>query len=60
MEEDKLELAKSLEAKAAAKGVKLILPTDVVLADKFSADANTKVAPLPSRLPSIAPAPPPP
>ena len=43
MEEDKLELARSLEAKAAAKGVKLILPTDVVLADKFSADANTKV-----------------
>jgi len=44
VEEDKLELAKSLEAKAAAKGVKIILPTDVVLADKFSADANTKVA----------------
>ena len=54
VEEDKLELAKSLEAKAAAKGVKIILPTDVVLADKFSADANTKVSrpprrPIPSR-----------
>ena len=44
VEEDKLELAKSLEKKAAEKGVKFILPTDVVLADKFAADANTKVA----------------
>jgi len=44
VEEDKLELAKSLEAKAKARGVKLILPTDVVLADKFAADANTKIA----------------
>merc|ERR1740138_1302412 len=26
------------------KGVNFILPTDVVLADKFAADANTKVA----------------
>ncbi len=43
VEEDKIELAKSLEAKAKAKGVKLILPTDVILADKFAADANTKV-----------------
>jgi len=44
VEEDKIDLAKELEAKAASKGVKLILPTDVVLADKFAADANTKVA----------------
>eukprot|EP00291_Cryptomonas_curvata_P017123 CAMPEP_0172171806 /NCGR_PEP_ID=MMETSP1050-20130122/12097_1 /TAXON_ID=233186 /ORGANISM="Cryptomonas curvata, Strain CCAP979/52" /LENGTH=495 /DNA_ID=CAMNT_0012843279 /DNA_START=24 /DNA_END=1511 /DNA_ORIENTATION=+ len=44
VEEDKLELAKSLEASAAKRGVKIILPTDVVLADKFAADANTKVA----------------
>ena len=34
---------RELEAKAKAKGVKLILPTDVILADKFAADANTKV-----------------
>jgi phosphoglycerate kinase len=33
VEEDKLELAKELEAKAKAKGVELLLPTDVVLAD---------------------------
>ncbi len=49
VEEDKLELAKSLEAKAKAKGVKLILPTDVILADKFAADANTKVCSATSR-----------
>jgi len=44
VEEDKLDLAKELEAKAAAKGIKFILPTDVILADKFDANANTKVA----------------
>ena len=30
-------------AEAEKKGVKLLLPTDVVVADKFAADANTKV-----------------
>lgn len=40
VEEDKLELAKSLEAKAKERGVDLLLPTDVVVADKFAADAN--------------------
>jgi phosphoglycerate kinase len=38
VEEDKLELAKSLEAKAKEKGVDFLLPTDVVLADKFDKD----------------------
>ena len=42
VEEDKLELAKELEAKAAAKGVQLLLPTDVVLADNFAPDANSQ------------------
>lgn len=42
VEEDKLELAKSLEAKAKEKGVEFLLPTDVVVADKFAADANTQ------------------
>ncbi|MEL7521716.1 MAG: phosphoglycerate kinase [Cyanobacteria bacterium J06553_1] len=42
VEEDKLELAKKLEAKAKEKGVEFLLPTDVVLADKFAADANTQ------------------
>ena len=42
VEEDKLELAKSLEAKAKEKGVDLLLPTDVVVADNFAADANAQ------------------
>ncbi|VFQ58746.1 unnamed protein product [Cuscuta campestris] len=43
LEEDKLDLATSLIEKAKAKGVSLLLPSDVVVADKFSADANSKV-----------------
>lgn len=42
VEEDKLELAKSLEAKAKERGVALLLPTDVVLADKFAPDAKSQ------------------
>jgi phosphoglycerate kinase len=42
VEDDKLELAKSLEAKAKEKGVAFLLPTDVVVADKFAADANSQ------------------
>ncbi|KAE8661269.1 Phosphoglycerate kinase, cytosolic [Hibiscus syriacus] len=45
VEEDKLDLATSLMEKAKAKGVSLLLPTDVVIADKFAADANSKVVP---------------
>ncbi|XWS10379.1 hypothetical protein CRYUN_Cryun39dG0072400 [Craigia yunnanensis] len=45
VEEDKLDLATSLLEKAKAKGVLLLLPTDVVIADKFAADANSKVVP---------------
>ena len=44
VEEDKLDLARELEAKAAAKGVQFLLPTDVVLADNFAPDANSKIA----------------
>jgi phosphoglycerate kinase len=43
VEEDKLELARTLEAKALEKGVHLLLPTDVVVADSFSKDANAKI-----------------
>lgn len=46
VEEDKLELAKSLEAKAKEKGVDLLLPTDVVVADKFAPDAEAKTVPI--------------
>jgi len=41
-EADKLDLAKGLLEKAAAKGVKLLLPVDNVVADAFSADANAQ------------------
>jgi phosphoglycerate kinase len=36
-------IAKDLFAKAAAKGVKLTLPVDYIIADKFDANANTQV-----------------
>ncbi len=42
-ENDKLDLANELLAKAQAKGVALLLPVDSVAADKFAADANTQV-----------------
>ncbi|KAI7756609.1 hypothetical protein M8C21_021360 [Ambrosia artemisiifolia] len=45
VEEDKLDLATSLLEKAKSKGVSLLLPSDVVIADKFAADANSKVVP---------------
>jgi len=38
-----IETAKAAIAKAKEKGVELILPEDVVIADAFAADANTKV-----------------
>ncbi len=39
VEEDKLELARELLAKAKKNKVKLLLPTDLVMADSFAADA---------------------
>ena len=42
VEDDKIELAKELMASAEAKGVKLLLPTDVIVADKFAEDAATQ------------------
>lgn len=43
VEEDKLELARQLITRAREQKVDLLLPTDVVIADQFAADANTKV-----------------
>jgi len=43
VEEDFIETAKAAMALAKEKGCELILPQDVVVADKFAADAATKV-----------------
>lgn len=43
VEDDQLELATRLEAIAKEKGVKLYLATDIIVADKFAADANTQI-----------------
>ncbi|MEK3980616.1 phosphoglycerate kinase [Psychrobacillus sp. FSL K6-2836] len=43
LEEDKLDLARGFLEKAKEKGVSFYLPVDVVVADEFSKDANTKV-----------------
>lgn len=42
-EDDKLNLALSLIEKAKEKGVKLLLPTDSVIADNFANDASTRL-----------------
>ncbi|MCU0524055.1 MAG: phosphoglycerate kinase [Elainella sp. Prado103] len=42
VEDEFLELARTLEAKAKEKGVQLLLPTDVVIADKFDKEANAQ------------------
>jgi phosphoglycerate kinase len=44
VEDDKLELALELIKKAGERGVKLLLPTDSLIADAFSNDANTEPA----------------
>jgi phosphoglycerate kinase len=42
VEEDRIEMAKGALEKAKAKGVKLMLPVDNILADKFDAEAKTQ------------------
>lgn len=43
LEADKLELAKELLEEATLKNVKIILPTDIVIADHFANDAKTQI-----------------
>ena len=45
VEDDKLQLALDIIAKAKDKGVNLVLGCDCVAADKFANDANTQVCP---------------
>lgn len=42
LEEDKVDLAASFIQKAKDKGVQFYIPTDVLVADRFSNDANTQ------------------
>lgn len=43
LEEDKIELAKEFMKKAEEKGVKFLMPVDVIVADDFSEEANTQI-----------------
>ena len=44
-EESKIDVAKDLIAKARQKGLTFLLPSDVVIADHFAADAHYRVVP---------------
>jgi phosphoglycerate kinase len=46
LESDQLETCRGYLADAAARGVEIILPTDVVVASKFAPDADHVVAPI--------------
>jgi len=46
VKEDKVSLAQSLMEKAAEKGVHLLLPSDVVVADRFASDARSRTVPI--------------
>ncbi|GFZ94584.1 phosphoglycerate kinase [Paenibacillus marchantiophytorum] len=43
VDNEKLDLALSFIEKAKAKGVNFLIPVDIVVTDKFSADANTQI-----------------
>lgn len=45
LEEDKIGYAKEMVEKAKQKGIKLLLPVDTVVADKFDKNANYKIVP---------------
>lgn len=42
-EEDKLDLARDILSRADARGIRLALPEDSVVADRFASDAQTKI-----------------
>ncbi|MDI7246153.1 MAG: phosphoglycerate kinase [Bacillota bacterium] len=46
LEADKIDLANELMEKARARGVRFMLPSDVVVADRFAEDAETRVVPV--------------
>ena len=48
VEEEKIGLAQKLMDRAAEKGVHLILPSDVVVANKFDAEAKSRIVPIAS------------
>ncbi len=43
LEEDKIETAREILKEAERKGIKILLPLDIVVADKFAEDANAQV-----------------
>lgn len=45
VEDDFLDMARTIMDQAKAKGVNLIIPTDTIIADAFSNDANTQEVP---------------
>lgn len=46
VEEDKIDLAKQFMEKAKAKNVKMLIPTDAVVAESFSETSDTKIVPI--------------
>jgi 3-phosphoglycerate kinase len=46
VEHEAIPTARALEATAKARGVQLLLPSDVVVADSFRADAAARVVPV--------------
>ena len=51
VEVDQVETVKGFLADAKSRGVELVLPTDLVIADAFAADANTQIVSVESGVP---------
>lgn len=45
LEQDQIETVKDLVSRATSSGVEIVIPVDVVVADKFAADAQTQIVP---------------